>query len=477
MKTLLILTASILYSTYSLSQQWVDEIYEVDTIQDTVYGSAIDFNNSQVDLHVDIYSPKCQDNTSRRPLLMVVHGGGFIGGSYKDAGVQQICAQFARRGYIAVSVQYRLGYINDEGLHNCNLVNGFQCGFATDTMEWYRAYYRGIQDVKGATRFMINRKDDFHIDEQNVFLMGESAGAFLAMGATYMDDPSERPLPTFAISDAPEPNQNTQNTACSHNIGQTFSGAISRPDLGGIDGNIEPALYPFTIRGVGNIFGGMFQDLLSIDNATTKPALYSFHQACDIIVPWDSKKVYYGLSWCYANCNGCTQVYNTPIVHGSKTIDEWNTNLGLGYDIQSEFLTNPFPNACGVFPQVPQSCADQINNPCHAYDNKQLRLANMATFFASKMVSPEICAPYNSLASLHSEGVKIYPNPVKDVLHITSEQEVESLRVLTPSGKVLYEFSNVGTDFQCDLSKLSSGVYLIEFEGGNTGRRKIIIRK
>lgn len=474
MKTF-ILTSLFFCATFSFSQQWIDQVYDIDTIQDEVYGNALNFNNSPVDLNLDIYLPKCQDTSTKRPLMMVVHGGGFITGSYKDGSVQDICAQFARRGYVAVSVQYRLGYVCNDTNHVCNFAN-YPCLFATDTMEWVRAYYRGIQDVKGAVRYMVNRKDQFHIDEQNVFLCGESAGAFLAMGATYMDDASERPAATFALPNANQPFANAQ-AECSHNSGEVFSGTVARPDLGGIDGAIEPMIYPYTIRGVGNIFGGMFTNLLTTSNAAVKPALYSFHRACDPIVPWNSKKVYFGLSWCFANGYGCFGIINTPMVHGSKTIDDWNTNQNLGYDISTELLTPPFPYEYAGF--QPYNCADQVvnGNACHAYDNKQTRMLNMATFFATKIVNPETCVPYNSLISLDNEGLTVYPNPTENILHVKSHQTMEKIRLLDLTGKELFVFSVNGTTFQHDLTKMASGVYVVEcsFENGRT--QTVVIRR
>lgn len=467
MKNLFIVFALLIcFSPISLAQLWVDQVYDVDTITDVQYGSALNFNNNSVDLHVDIYSPKCQDTATKRPLMMVVHGGGFIAGSYKDGSIQDICAQFARRGYVAVSVQYRLGYVNDNSFNNCNLVPDFPCLFATDTMEWERAYYRAIQDVKGAMRYMINRKDVYHIDENNVFLVGESAGSFAVMGAAYMDDASERPAATFAIADAPEPNSNTGS--CPHNIGQVFSGPIPRPDLGGIDGSIEPALYPFTIRGVGDMYGGMFTDLLSVHSSAVKPALYAFHQKDDIVVPIGTNDVYYGVAFCYANCGtSCSYIYHTPIVHGSQIIDEWNTNQSLGYDIQTEFPGSPFT----------YDCFDCLNNSSHGYINKSMTMTNMATFFATKIDNPETCVPFNSIQSLENDGLLVYPNPVLDVLHVKSDERIETILILDLSGKILQEFRVNDVLFESSLGELASGFYMIECTFENDRKQKTFIKK
>lgn len=468
----------VLFLSFSLtlfSQQWIDQIYEVDTITDVNYGSAINFNNTSVDLHMDIFLPKCQDTSTIRPLMIVAHGGGLIAGSYKDGSIQDICAQFARRGYVTASVEYRLGYINDDSDHQCNLPN-YPCLFATDTLEWYRAYFRAIQDIKGATRYLVNRKDQFHIDEQNVFVVGESAGAIVTMGAAYMDDPSEKPAAAYAVSSVNETYQNAQDN-CEHNMNEVFNGPIPRPDLGGIDGTIEPALYPFTIRGVGNMYGGMFYDLLSTSANPVKPAMYGFHQACDIIVPWDSKKVYFGLTWCLTNGYGCFGVINTPIMHGTKTITDWNTNSSLGYNIQSEYVTTPFPYEYIGF--SPKNCFDQVvnENGCHAYDNKTLRMTNLATFFATQIVNPETCVPFNSIISIENDGLLVYPNPVADLLQVKSDKLIEKIQILDVSGNLVQEFFVNGTSFQSDLSKLSSGIYVIECTFENQQKKQAMIRK
>jgi hypothetical protein len=93
----------------------------------------------------------------------------------------------------------------------------------------------------------------------------------------------ERPLSTFALPSLPAPNANMSN--CTHNVGEVFAASISRPDLGDIDGDIEPSQVHYTIKGIGNMFGAMFINLLINHPANVaKPAIYSYHQPCDIIV-------------------------------------------------------------------------------------------------------------------------------------------------------------------------------------------------
>ena len=132
--------------------------------------------------------------------------------------MKDICETFARRGYVTASIGYRLGYIFDELPWDCSIEN-YSCLFATDFAEWERAYYRGVQDAKGALRYLLNRNDMYRIDTANVFVMGESAGAFIALGVGLLDSPSERPSGTFEQAPAPAPNPLMYD-----GLDQTYSG-------------------------------------------------------------------------------------------------------------------------------------------------------------------------------------------------------------------------------------------------------------
>ena len=69
-------------------------------------------------------------------------------------------------------------------------VQDWGCLNMADSAEWYRGNYRGMQDCRGAIRYMISNKDQFNIDPNNVFLIGESAGGFITMASAYLDDES-----------------------------------------------------------------------------------------------------------------------------------------------------------------------------------------------------------------------------------------------------------------------------------------------
>lgn len=452
------------------AQQWVDQQYAYDSTLNIQYGAAVNFNGVNTDLFMDVYVPKCTNpgEVNNWPLIMFVHGGGFVVGSKDDPSIQDLCKSFAKRGYVTASISYRLGYVADDLNWTCNYP-GYSCYFATDTAEWFRSYYRSVQDGKGALRYLINRFDQYSIDTNNVFLAGESAGAFVALGVGLMDDDQERPPFTGAISDAPAPHANAMT--CVFNVGQTFGSVVSRPDLGGIDGTIEPSTVNYTLKGIGNMYGGMFSDLLQVYNPSKpKPAIYSFHQPCDLIVPIDSKQVYWGLDWCFTNGYGCYGIANTPIVHGSKTIRDWNTNNGYGYTISSQFTSVNFPYNYWI---GQGSCADQVvnaNSSCHAYDSKPVRTLEMANFFAPMVTSSSICQTIG--LEEYNKHIQVYPNPASDKIVVYIDGlETDRIVIHSPLGVQCAEVKYPSLEkTEIPTNKFAPGVYygLIELANGST---------
>jgi predicted esterase len=470
MKSILSLIALIVYSfSFSQQWQWVSENYTYDSILNIEYGSAINFNNASIDLNLDLYTPNCNslNGTAKTPLLIFIHGGSFIAGDKSETTITNLCKNFAKRGYATASVNYRLGFINSNATNNCNFPN-YQCFFTADTSEWYRAYYRAVQDVKGALRFLVNRNDQYNIDTSNIFVAGESAGAFIAMGVGFMDVNSEKFIQADAITSVLVPNANT--ISCPHNVNETFIGtSISRPDLGNIDGNIEPTTIDYAIKGVGNMYGGMLSDLLTLHTANKpKPALYSFHQPCDLVVPFETDRVYAGMNWCFTNGYGCNAITQNALVYGSKTISDWNTQNSLGYGIQNEFTTIDFPYEYIGF--QPRNCVDQVlnGNSCHGYDNLVLRRNNLATFFAPLVTSTPICLPsqIGVLEVSEFNSNLIYPNPFNEELSIknTTNSSIHYQLMDAFGRQLVTGIAPEGTSNVTLPSNLSQGIYTLKLE-------------
>ena len=116
-------------------------------------------------LKMDIYYPE-GDNSESRPLLLMMHGGSFLFGNREEAGQVAWCRHFASLGYVAASIDYRLGFWpSQHGL--------------------LQAERDALDDADSALACLLGRSD-LRIDPTRVFAAGTSAGAILALGLAYV---------------------------------------------------------------------------------------------------------------------------------------------------------------------------------------------------------------------------------------------------------------------------------------------------
>ena len=132
----------------------------------------------------DFYEPE-NGNDTLRPLVITLFGGGFVVGSRDYEDMVEWCNRFAENGYAAASIDYRLmpaRKFNTKGL--------------------IRTGFMAAQDVSTAVRFFKANCDQYRIDTNRIFLLGQSAGAVAILHALYMDE-DERPAETFLEPELP----------------------------------------------------------------------------------------------------------------------------------------------------------------------------------------------------------------------------------------------------------------------------------
>jgi hypothetical protein len=98
---------------------------------------------------------------------------------------------------------------------------------------------------------------------------------------------------------------------------------------------------------------------------------------------------------------------------------------------------------------------------------------NVAAYFID-----DVSVMPDSITSIQEEslsGISVFPNPVRDVLHIEGER-LEGLRLYDISGREVLRSSSLRKDGEVDLSHLPQGVYLLElwFEDGRKGVHKVV---
>lgn len=165
------------YSTYGYFPQ-------IDSIPGVVFGSnTAATGGTQQTLRMDIYAP-ANDTLSERPVVLVAFGGSFVTGSRAD--VSPLCSELARLGYVAVAMDYRVGF------------------FLPSESNTMRAVMRCVHDIRGCIRFLrksaAEEGNPYRIDPDRIIVGGISAGAIGALHLTYMNQPSELPAPLVADS-------------------------------------------------------------------------------------------------------------------------------------------------------------------------------------------------------------------------------------------------------------------------------------
>jgi hypothetical protein len=87
------------------------------------------------------------------------------------------------------------------------------------------------------------------------------------------------------------------------------------------------------------------------------------------------------------------------------------------------------------------------------------------------------CVTGGGLDGLNQESIKVYPNPITDVVNWVSSAVVNSYAIVDLQGKKLAERQNVhAAQFQVSIANLSPGVYVLQgvFEDGKTGQVQVI---
>lgn len=157
--------------------------YEVNITEDITYAEGLSHdswnsaNTSVVPLFMDSYVP--DNNLQNRPLLMLIHGGGFSGGSKQQEALVATAIYYASRGFVVFSIDYRLrgdkGTIPQEWIDATTNVDPAE-------LDQLYAMYPAHRDAKAALRWIIANADNYHINTDYITVGGGSAGAITSIG-------------------------------------------------------------------------------------------------------------------------------------------------------------------------------------------------------------------------------------------------------------------------------------------------------
>lgn len=209
---------------------------QIDSLKNVSYGTALNYMGEPEDLKMDFYFPNNDTDTmAKRPFILLIHGGGFVSGQREDFTYD--CKEFAKRGFVAATMSYRLGY--DETIEG-NIAKGL---------------YRAQQDANAALRYAVANAASLKIDSSLVFLGGSSAGAVTTLYTSYGSQSEwNQALPQLEAT------------------------------LGALKSSGNKLTQTFTIKGIYNHSGSIQPGTLNPEDLIP---MISFHGELDKIVPID----------------------------------------------------------------------------------------------------------------------------------------------------------------------------------------------
>ena len=156
--------------------------YAVD-VSTEVYGEALvhaDWQSTEVesiDLMLDLYEP--EGAPAERPAVVLIHGGGFTGGTRAKPELVDFAYYFVSRGWVAISIDYRVA--GDRGTVPASWVETVQDEVELEDQEQGLAMYPAARDAKAAVRWLHAEAERLQVDTSRITAIGGSAGSYLAL--------------------------------------------------------------------------------------------------------------------------------------------------------------------------------------------------------------------------------------------------------------------------------------------------------
>ena len=437
MKIHLLALATIVCTTFIKAQSpCATGRYATDTFTNTTvtsnitYGSNITVGGSAQALTMDVYEPT-GDVDTKRPLIILAHGGSFVGGSKTDADMVALSQAFSKKGYVCASINYRLGF------------------FPFDSVNAVRAVVRALQDMKASIRFFYKDKltsDTYKIDTNNIFIGGSSAGAITALHAAYL------------------------NKSCEI---VPYIGAASYTALGGIEGYSGNQCYSSKIKGVISICGalGKYGWLEAGD-----VPFCTLHGTIDGTVKYSQGK---------ASPSGQPLLY----LDGSRMLKQQAMALGINNPFYTWYGADHVPYQSNAL------YMDTTINFVRDFLISRLGCTNTAlqapnTPFGTATLYPYTPCTTNSVLACSTVGIKefaknllvtnVFPNPSDNEITVEfkNQNSIHYIELLDLTGKQLFNTSTNDASIKIKKNSFNAGMYFLKITDtvGNSYVQKVIFK-
>jgi hypothetical protein len=382
-------------------------VFSYDSVMNVKYGANVTASSSTPqDLLLDVYLP-ANDTFSKRPVIFFTHGGSFLFGTKADGDVVYLCREFARRGYVCISQDYRLGF---ESFDQSGAIRGV---------------WRAMQDSRAAVRYMKANADSFKIDTNMIIYGGSSAGAFCALNVAFLDEPQEIPagIDTSAYAG---------------------SGSLGLGNFRGTTNNLPNS---DNVHAVVNLCGAM-GDTSWIQPKDSNIAVISLHGTADATVPYGSAVI--------------KLLGSIPLleVDGSASIRERMNNI----EHPNYFFTYcgqdhvPYAGLAGWQRAWMDTTVRFVAK--HLYEN--VLKCGFSGYYTPQIDSAD-CPKGLGIAGSALQAIEIFPNPVAEELQIKGISEKTTCTLYGINGMLIWK-AELFEDSTLDLGKWDAGVYFLRLQ-------------
>jgi len=535
MKTTLqsVFTIALLSLGLSVSAQdrYLDDVFSAVTVtSDVTYATNISIlpmlqglPPGPATLKCDIYTAD-GDTETNRPVIILVHTGSFLPpvlngqptGSKTDLSIVEQCTRWAKKGYVAVAMENRLGWnptSTDQNVRTSTLL---------------QAAYRGIQDAKAMVRYMRMTEatgNPYGIDESKIVLGGQGTGAYISLGYATLDNPNvELNLPKFLdLTDPTNPVPYVYPPFFGNPDGTDstylpdFASPTGVTELWNIPNNIG---YSNDVNMVFNL-GGALADISWLEVGDVP--MVSFHcekdpygpiDTGDVIVPTTGDFVvevmgsrttqHYAnqysnndpfAGWTNSFGNGYSDVYTTaanvnnggleglyvfktpPPSTTPNAFGELEEEQGSPWDWWDNATYDAMFQAVNGAPAGYGAANSLLGNPNMSAANGNLYLDTIQGYLNPRMYLTLGLGTALSVNELIAQTTEIYPNPANNILNIVSYTVgIENIYIYNTNGQLVLTNEVNANQIRLNTSTLSKGVYIVDIKSKDTSiKRKLII--
>ncbi|MEZ4806856.1 MAG: T9SS type A sorting domain-containing protein [Flavobacteriales bacterium] len=462
-------------------------------------------------VRMDIYSPGPADTQTDRPVVVYIHTGdalppplnGSPTGTRKDSSAVENCRRFARRGYVAVSMSYRLGW-NPLGatleIRRGTLLN---------------AIYRALHDVRQCVRVLKADAGTYGIDPNKIVLYGEGTGGYIALATSTLDRGEELFIDKFVPDPLGAPDVSYVDTLTVGNL-QGFNAPLTLYLPNGQNSDVH-----FCVNA-----GGSLADTSWL--AAGDAPMVSFHTVFDpfapfgngiVIVPTTGEQVVdvsganvfmpmvnaYGNNASFATLpagdpftDRARALYGSTQSHGSTNVTISASAEGLFPMVRPQWPApaqeeaSPWqwwdPNSAIAQtvvspgpPPITAHIASLASNPDMSPAKGRTYLDTIHGYVNPRIVCALQLGPC-SLVSIDENsdtaaGVEVFPNPANDRVAITSSAAtIEHLEVYDINGRLVRTATVNARQFVLHREALVDGVYFVQlhFAQGQLTRKLVL---